>query len=81
MDFSQVVTPDEAHQMVNEGNWMQFETFDEIEVAKTFRDALEKSISGRKAQLYTQVDADEDVVYDKGVHFVNRTGVYLVAWI
>jgi hypothetical protein len=28
--------------------------------------------------LYTQVDADDDVVYVKGNHLVNRTGVYAV---
>lgn len=34
--------------------------------------------------VYTQIDVDaprpNDVVYERGLHFVNRTGVYAVAW-
>lgn len=29
-------------------------------------------------QIYTQVDGDDDVLYSKGIHYVNRTGVYAV---
>lgn len=29
-------------------------------------------------QIYTQVDGDNDVVYSRGVHYVNRTGIYAV---
>lgn len=29
-------------------------------------------------QIYTQVDGDTDVVYSKGIRFVNRIGVYAV---
>jgi hypothetical protein len=35
--------------------------------------------------VYTQVDADapfpNDIVYLKGFHLVNRTGIYAVAWL
>ncbi len=29
-------------------------------------------------QIYTQVDGDQDRMYSKGLHFVNRTGIYEV---
>lgn len=49
-------------------------------VFKIFQDVRKahgysKKISG---QIYTQVDGDTDVVYSKGIHYVNRTGVYAV---
>jgi hypothetical protein len=31
-----------------------------------------------RGQIHTQVDGDTDVVYSKGIHYVNRTGVYAV---
>jgi len=64
----------------------QMLTVDEIE---EFGDRLEIFFSQEEAnefaqraggQAYTQLDSDlsDDVVYDKGWHLVNRTGVYAV---
>jgi hypothetical protein len=48
-----------------------------VEIFENLSDAKEcaKIIHGH---IYTQVDGDTDIVYSKGVHFVNRTGVYAV---
>jgi len=78
--FPDELTVDEVHQMVNEGNWLEFETFSELDAAKHFQDSLGATLSERQAQVYTQVDAEGDVVYLRGEHLVNRAGVYLVAW-
>ena len=48
-----------------------FEIFDDLIKAKNY---AEKD----KGQIYTQVDGDADVVYSKGIHYVNRTGIYAV---
>jgi hypothetical protein len=32
----------------------------------------------KKGVLYTQVDAEDDVAYERGQHLVNRTGWYIV---
>ncbi|CAE6502305.1 conserved hypothetical protein [Candidatus Nitrosotenuis uzonensis] len=29
-------------------------------------------------QIYTQVDGDPNILYSKGIHLVNRTGIYAV---
>ncbi|MEX0656260.1 MAG: hypothetical protein WD154_01780 [Nitrosopumilaceae archaeon] len=31
-----------------------------------------------RGQIYTQVDGDGDILYSKGIRFVNRTGIYAV---
>lgn len=58
-------------------------TFNQIECYKALRifedlkkarDYAEKT-GGR---IYTQVDGDTDRIYSKGVHYVNRTGIYAV---
>lgn len=56
-------------------------TCDQMGRYKTFRifqDARKADIYAKKihGQIYTQVDGDTDVVYSKGIHYVNRTGVY-----
>lgn len=53
------------------GRYKTFEIFDDLMKAKNF---AEKN----KGQIYTQVGGDEDVVYSKGIHYVNRTGRYAV---
>jgi hypothetical protein len=50
------------------------ELVDDLDWAKEFA-------ASNGGQVYTQVDADNDrVVYLRGVHLVNRTGVYAVAF-
>lgn len=54
------------------GHYKTFRIFQDIEKALNYT----KEISG---QIYTQIDGDNDVVYSKGVHYVNRTGVYMLS--
>ena len=37
-----------------------------------------KYVKKIKGQIYTQVDGDSDILYSKGIRFVNRTGTYAV---
>lgn len=58
-------------------------TCDQMEKYKIFRifqDAEKAHLYAKKSngQIYTQVDGDDDVVYSKGIHYVNRTGQYAV---
>jgi hypothetical protein len=58
-------------------------TCDQMGRYKTFRifqDAKRAMGYAEKAhgEIYTQVDGDIDVVYSKGIHYVNRTGIYAV---
>lgn len=59
-----------------------FVPFDDLEKAKQFKKLLEESLDGQplKAEIYMQVDGDEtdDRYYVKGIHVINRTGVYAV---
>ncbi len=48
-----------------------FRIFEDVKKAKGY---AEKT----RGEIYTQVDGDEDVVYSKGIHYVNRTGIYAV---
>lgn len=52
-------------------SYKMFEIFQDLMKARNF---AEKN----RGQIYTQVDGDTDVVYSKGIHYVNRTGVYAV---
>ncbi len=53
---------------------------DDLEKAKAFQKLLKESLDEIDSVIYTQVDTDSgDRVYLKGIHFVNRTGVYMVA--
>ena len=40
-----------------------------LELAITYADL-------NNGQIYTQVDSEEDRVYVKGAHIINRTGIY-----
>lgn len=66
------------------GEWQDYETFDNLDTANQFADALKNSLSEYETQIYTQVDVEGEgensYAYLKGLHLVNRTGVYLVAW-
>ncbi|MEM3143170.1 MAG: hypothetical protein QXW91_00875 [Candidatus Nitrosotenuis sp.] len=58
-------------------------TCDQMGRYKTFRifqDAKKAWTYAKKTdgQIYTQVDGDIDVVYSKGIHYVNKTGIYAV---
>jgi hypothetical protein len=58
-------------------------TFDQIECYKALRifEDLKKAsgYAGKTGgQIYTQVDGDTDRIYSKGIHYVNRTGIYAV---
>lgn len=57
-----------------------YETFDELETAKKFMELFKQGLSERDIEIYTQVDGDRRTYYLRGIHVVNRTGVYLVAW-
>jgi len=68
------------------------ENFESLEDALQFAEALKKSINERKVVIYTQVDgADGERYYVRGVlkrdegrmgdfEYINRTGLYMVAW-
>jgi|Deesub1362B_J571_1020462.scaffolds.fasta_scaffold25542_2 hypothetical protein len=58
-----------------EGTILDYETFNDIEKAKSFLE--EKKKVKPTAAIYTELDGD---VYLKDVHYVNRTGRYIVAW-
>jgi hypothetical protein len=58
-------------------------TCDQMGCYKTFKifQDVKKAWSYAKkthGEIYTQVDGDDDVVYSKGLHYVNRTGIYAV---
>jgi hypothetical protein len=53
------------------GRYKTFRIFQDVKIAYGYA----KKTNG---QIYTQVDGDTDVVYSKGIHYVNRTGVYAV---
>jgi hypothetical protein len=58
-------------------------TFDQIECYKALRifEDLKKAKGYAEktgGQIYTQVDGDTDRIYSKGIHYVNRTGMYAV---
>jgi len=53
------------------GHYKIFRIFQDVKKA----DSYAKKMQG---QIYTQVDGDTDVVYSKGIHYVNRTGIYAV---
>jgi len=56
------------------GRYKNFESFYELDEAKAFAKRT-------RGQIYTQVDSGSDYpdrLYSKGIHFVNRTGVYIV---
>lgn len=58
-------------------------TCDQIECYKTLKmfDDLKKAndySDKMKGYIYTQVDGDGDILYSKGIRFVNRTGRYAV---
>ena len=58
-------------------------TCEQIECYKTlriFEDLKKASSHAAKigGQIYTQVDGDTDILYSKGIRFVNRTGIYAV---
>jgi len=81
VSFPEEMTIPESEKLIGEGVFSDFETFDDLEVAKTFMEAFKRGLSEREVEVYTQVDSDSgDRVYVRGIHFVNRTGVYLVAW-
>jgi len=40
----------------------------------------QKFVKQSNGILYTQIDGEKDRVYSKGIHFVNRTGIYLVVY-
>ena len=70
--YPETLTPDEADEFEN------FKTF--TDEADNQQAAIEfaKRVFGI---VYTQVDGgDGSVLYDRGFHLVNRTGVYAVAW-
>ena len=71
-DYPEVLTLDESDRFEN------FETFTKEEDNRKTAIEFAKKVSGI---VYTQVDGDYgSVVYDRGFHIVNRTGVYAVAW-
>ena len=58
-------------------------TFDQIEcyrALRIFEDLKKARGYAEKAggQIYTQVDGYTDRTYSKGIHYVNRTGIYAV---
>jgi hypothetical protein len=58
-------------------------TCDQMSLYKTskiFQDVKKAASYAKRTrgQIYTQVDGDEDVVYSRGIHYVNRTGTYAV---
>jgi len=73
-NYPEVLTLDEADEFEN------FKTFTNEGPYNNLRAAVEfaKKVSGI---VYTQVDGDDgSVLYGRGFHLVNRTGVYAVAW-
>ena len=80
-DFPAELTIDGLETLWDNGVISDYETFEDLRDAQTFMKAFERGLSSRVIALYTQVDGGEnDEVYLKGVHVVNRTGIYLVAW-
>lgn len=53
------------------GHYKTFRIFQDVKKAWSY---AEKTCG----QIYTQIDGDIDVVYSKGIHYVNRTGIYAV---
>lgn len=53
------------------GRYKNFEIFQDVKKAVRYA----KNVNG---QIYTQVDGDGDILYSKGIRFVNRTGRYAV---
>lgn len=58
-------------------------TYDQMGCYKTlriFQDVKKAMKYSEKVQgqIYTQVDGNTDVVYSKGIYYVNRTGIYAV---
>ncbi len=58
-------------------------TIRQIERYKTLKifddlDAAKKHWGKIGGAIYTQVDGKHDRVYSKGIHLVNRTGIYAV---
>jgi len=76
-DFPDVLSIEETYELP------YFKTFSDGDANDNARDAHEfaKKVDG---VVFTQVDADapfpNDIVYLKGFHLVNRTGIYAVAW-
>lgn len=56
---------------VDDIKWKRAEDFESLKRARAFAKKI-------KGQLYTQIDADVEVVYVKGSAIVNRTGRWLV---
>lgn len=65
-----IVYPDEmtCDQMAH---YKTFEIFQDVKKAHDYAGRI-------NGQIYTQVDGDTDVVYSKGIRYVNRTGIYAV---
>jgi hypothetical protein len=64
-----------------DGKEVGSETFEDKSDAIIFLHAFSKGLTGRGLGIYTQVDSDFGKrVYVKGLHYVNRTGVYAVVW-
>jgi hypothetical protein len=53
------------------GRYKTFRIFQDIKKAYDYAEEI-------RGQIYTQVDGDTDVVYSKGIRYVNRTGIYAV---
>jgi hypothetical protein len=55
----------------------QIECYNILHIFHSLRQA--KSYAAKiSGQIYTQIDADAQVVYSKGICIVNRTGIYAV---
>ncbi len=69
-DENKIEYPDEltCDQM---GRYRTFRVFEDLKKTKEYATKID-------GQIYTQVDGDTDVIYSKGIRYVNRTGIYAV---
>jgi len=76
--------PDEVKIEEMDDVFDDYEIFDDLDTAKTFKEALEKALDSeyRRIEIYTQVDSEvsDDRLYVRGIRVINRTGIYAVVW-
>ncbi len=61
----------------NELDIDQLDAYSELHLFDNLQEA-KLCATNTGGQIYTQVDSDPDILYSKGIHLINRTGIYAV---
>lgn len=57
---------------------LTLEEFDRIFSSKQVKTIKNSKFLSKDMVIYTQIDGNNDRIYFKGIHYVNRTGIFKV---